>query len=279
MPNSHTPSRILVLGAHPDDAEFHAGGLLARHCQQGSAVCMVSVTDGRSGHHEIAPPDLVPIRREEARQAGEVIGADYETWDFPDGSLEPNLAVREAIIAKIRTFRPDLVLTHRPNDYHPDHRAVGQAVQDASYMVTVPHVVPHVPALRRDPVVAYMIDTFTRPNPLRADVVLDVSAQVDHIVHMMACHVSQFFQWLPYHDQCLAEVPTTEQDRFTWLRTWYLRIAQQRLEHFRSQLDHLDPSHPKAIEVYEISEYAGRLSANSRLQLFPGELKQPPQVI
>ncbi len=270
------PSRILVLGAHPDDAEFHAGGLLARHAAMGSIVSMVSVTDGRSGHHEIPPADLVPIRREEARQAGRVIGAEYETWDFPDGSLDPSLDVREAIIAKIRKFRPDLVLTHRPNDYHPDHRAVGQAVQDASYMVTVPHVVSHVPALRRDAVVAYMVDMFTRPNPLRADVILDVTAEVDLVVQMMACHVSQFFQWLPYHDHCLAEVPDTEVDRAKWLRGWFLKIGEQRLHHFQSHraVQNLDRTRSNAIEVYEVSEYAGSLTSDVRCRLFPGEIVQ-----
>ncbi|HUG90842.1 MAG TPA: PIG-L family deacetylase, partial [Planctomycetaceae bacterium] len=154
--------RLLVLGAHPDDAEFHAGGLVSIYRRLGRAVKIVSVTDGSSGHHERRPEELRVIRAAEAAASGAVIGAESAVWDFRDGSLQPTLQVRERIIAEIRAYRPDLVLTHRPNDYHPDHRAVGQAVQDASYMVTVPPVVPHVPALRRDPVVAYMSDLFTR---------------------------------------------------------------------------------------------------------------------
>ena len=158
--------RLLILGAHPDDAEFHAGGLATIYRQQGHVVKMVSVTDGRSGHHRYQPAELARVRRAEATAAGALIGAEYETWDYPDGTLQPTLDVREKVIRAIRGFAPDLVLTHRPNDYHPDHRAVGQAVQDASYMVTVPLVVPDVPILARDPVVAYMPDLFTRPYPL-----------------------------------------------------------------------------------------------------------------
>ncbi len=156
------PTRVLVLGAHPDDAEVSAGGLLWSHHSQGSLLRLISVTDGRSGHQSIPDAELIEIRRQEASQAGKLLGCDYLTWDFPDGYLETSLALRLQIIREIRTFRPDLILTHRTCDYHPDHRAVGQAVQDASYLVTVPKIAPEVPALARDPVVAYMPDLFTR---------------------------------------------------------------------------------------------------------------------
>ena len=266
--------RVLVLGAHPDDAEVAAGGLVVRHCRLGSRVRMVSVTDGRSGHHEIACDDLVRIRREEARLAAERVGADYDVWDFPDGQLEPTLAVRSAIIREIRQFAPDLVLTHRPNDYHPDHRAVGVAVQDASYMVTVPHICPDTPALSRDPVVAYMCDLCPRPNPMRPDVLLDISDEFDLAVQMAACHQSQFFQWLPYHDGRLDQVPSDTAKRHEWLSAWFHDLHHRRREHFQTaivargqRLDELT-----AIEAYEISEYAHQVDAQRLAELFPGML-------
>lgn len=266
--------RVLVLGAHPDDAEVAAGGLVVRHCRLGSRVRLVSVTDGRSGHHEIAADELVRIRRAEARLAGERVGADYDVWHFPDGQLEPTLAVRSAIIREIRQFAPDLVLTHRPHDYHPDHRAVGVAVQDAAYMVTVPHICPETPALSRDPVVAYMGDLFTRPNPLRPDVLLDVSHEFDLAVQMAACHQSQFFQWLPYHDGQLDQVPADKGHRHEWLAARFRKLHQCRREHFQTaivargqKLDELT-----AIEAYEISEYARQVDAQRLAELFPGML-------
>ena len=133
--------RLLILGAHPDDADVHAGGLASIYRQLGHVVKMISVTDGGAGHHQRSSAELAEIRRAEAAAAGKVIGAAYETWGNPDGELQPTLEVRHQIIREIRTFQPDLLLTHRTNDYHPDHRAVGQVVQDASYMVTVPLVV------------------------------------------------------------------------------------------------------------------------------------------
>ena len=191
--------RILVLAAHPDDAEISAGGLLARHCRLGSSVRIVSVTDGRSGHHRIDPRELVAIRRAEARAAGERIGADYVTWDFPDGRLVACLEVREAVIGGMRGVARDLVLTRRPYDYHPDHRAVGLAVQDASYLVTVPHICPRQPALAADPVVAYMTDLFTRPYRQRG-----CSAGrhrgVRHDCADGGLSPVPGFQWLPHHD-------------------------------------------------------------------------------
>ena len=75
--------------------------------------------NGAAGHHQLKPPELAVKRRAEAASA--IIGASYEVWDFPDGELQPTLEVRQRIIAEIRTFRPHLVITHRTNDYHPDH--------------------------------------------------------------------------------------------------------------------------------------------------------------
>lgn len=271
---SHSQPRILVLGAHPDDAEVFAGGLIVRHCQAGAKVRIVSVTDGRSGHHSIAPADLVDIRRKEAASAGERIGAEYLTWDFPDGSLEPTLAVRSRLIREIREFGPDLVLTHRPNDYHPDHRAVGTAVQDASYMVTVPHVCPDVVALRQDPVVAYMCDLFSRPAPMRADVLLDVSEEFDMFVQMAACHVSQFFEWLPYHDGILDTVPSTAHERHVWLCARLAEFHRARCTTFQDEIvaRGVPLDLDLRLEVFEISEYAGSADAAAILRLFPGAL-------
>lgn len=270
--NVEGPVRILVIGAHPDDAEIHAGGLLVRQAAAGAVIRIVSVSDGRSGHHEIPPADLVPIRRQEAHDAGRVIGAESVTWDFHDGGLQPDLAMRASIIREIRAFRPDLVLTHRTCDYHPDHRAVGQAVQDAAYLVTVPHVAADVPALRKDPVTAYMVDMFSRPQRHRADVLMDVTQELDTVVKMTACHQSQVFQWLPYHDGLLDSLPDEESARLEWLRNWFLAINHKRRLHFAEELAKVGGTSAAAIEAFEISEYSAQPSANELRRLFPGAL-------
>src|SRR5207245_4912854 len=122
--------------------------------------------------------------------AGAVIGASYDVMENGDGQLLPNLENRRQVIRLIRSNQLDLVLTHRPNDYHPDHRYTSQIVQDAAYMVTVPAVVPEVPHLPRNPVIAYLPDTFQKPYPFQPAVVVDVGPVVGKIVAMIDCHVS-----------------------------------------------------------------------------------------
>src|SRR5690242_4400126 len=159
--------RLLILGAHPDDADYHAGGTAALYRAAGHAVRMVSLTDGAAGHQSDHGPGLARRRRAEAAAAGAVIGAEYDVLDSPDGGLLPTLENRHRVIRLLRTYRPDLVLTHRPNDYHPDHRYTSQLVQDAAYMITVPAVEPSVPHLERNPVIAYLPDEFHRPYPFQ----------------------------------------------------------------------------------------------------------------
>jgi LmbE family N-acetylglucosaminyl deacetylase len=276
---SHEPPRLLVLGAHPDDAEFHAGGLIAAYCRAAYPVRIVSVTNGCSGHHFRQPRDLVNVRRQEAAAVSALIGAEYEVWDFPDGSLEATLEVRSQIIRSIRTFQPDLVLTHRTNDYHPDHRAVGQAVQDASYLITVPPVVPDVPALRKDPVVALMTDFFTRPAPLRPDVVLDVSDFFLTIVEMLHCHRSQVYEWLPYNRNRDEAVPEGDEEKKAWLSRWFGERSRAVADRFRDSLcaryGDKRGARIEFAEVYEISEYATPLDDKDRDRLFGGRFFAP----
>ena len=265
--------RLLILGAHPDDAEYHSGGLATLYSRLGATIRMVSVTDGSAGHHRMKPAELARRRRQEATAAGQVIGAEYVTWDYPDGSLEPSLPLREDIIREIRSFQPDLLLTHRTCDYHPDHRAVGQAVQDASYMVTVPLVLPDVPVLEHDPVVAYMPDSFTRPAPLRADLVIPVDDCLETIVQMLACHESQFFEFLPHNMHAATPVPEKPDQRQAWLKNWYCEMLGERRERFDLEVV-ADYGSERAltikyIEIYEISEYARTLDQPRRELLFP----------
>ena len=273
MSMSNAPLRLLILGAHPDDAEFHAGGLAAIYRGLGHVVKMVSLTNGDAGHHEISGEELAARRRAEAAASGRLIGAEYVTWDHHDGQLQPTLELRWQVIREIRTFAPDLVLTHRPDDYHPDHRAVGNVVRDASYLVTVPPVVPDVPILRKDPVVAYMSDRFTKPYELEAHVALDITEQVDTVVEMLCCHVSQVFEWLPYNRGVADQVPQGEAQRRQWVKDWYLARVRPLTERYRQRLvETYGPTRGGQIEfaeVFEISEYAAPLDDAARRRLFP----------
>lgn len=266
------PLKLLILGAHPDDAEFHAGGLAALYAGAGHRVRMVSLTDGGAGHQTLRRPELVARRRAEAAAAAARIGAESALWDWPDGAFEPTLAAREQVIRELRTFEPDLVLTHRTADYHPDHRACGHVVRDASYLVTVPAIVPDAPILRRMPVIGYMPDRFTRPAPLAGDVVIDVGRVLDAIVDMLACHESQVFEWLPFNQQILDQVPTDPTARRAWLAAWYAPHLRPAAERYRRELiaayGPVRGSEVEWCEAFEISEYGSPLDAAARERLF-----------
>lgn len=268
-----TPLRLLIIGAHPDDADYSAGGLASLYRRHGHVVKMVSVTDGRSGHHEISGPALVARRRAEAAAAGKIIGAEYVTLDAPDGGLMPTIENRNVLIRLIRSFRPDLVLTHRPNDYHPDHRVTSQLVQDASYLLTVPPIAPDTPHLRRMPVIAYMPDDFQKPYPLTPTVAIDVGPMLDDIIAMLDCHVSQFYEWLPYNQEKLDQVPADAAGRKEFLRTFVEPMLRRRADRHRVLLKQIygeeGGSRIEFAEAYEPCEYGSSLDDSAKRRLFP----------
>src|ERR1700720_4047638 len=119
------PLRILIIGAHPDDGDIKAGGTAAKWGALGNVVQFVSLTNGRAVHHTMYGPRLARRRLAEAQAAGAVIGATYEVFDHPDGELDDRLEYRHQVIRHVRSFRPDVIITHRSIDYHPDHRFAG----------------------------------------------------------------------------------------------------------------------------------------------------------
>ena len=173
----------------------------------GHKVRFVSVTNGDAGHHEQGGGQLAMRRRAEAIEAGRRIGVDYVVLDNHDGELLPTLEIRQQIIRQIREWKADLVLAPRPNDYHPDHRYTGVLLQDAAFMVTVPNVVSDVPSLRKNPVFMYFEDGFQKPAPFRPDVAIPIDDVIDKKIEALDAHVSQVYEWLPWHDGTLDQVP------------------------------------------------------------------------
>lgn len=265
--------RILILGAHPDDADYKAGGTASLWRQLGHEVKMVSVTNGGAGHQTLRGAALVERRRAEAKAAGAIIGADYDVLDYPDGGLLPTLEARHHLIRLIRGFRPDLLLTHRLNDYHPDHRYTAQLVQDAAYMMTVPAVCAEVPHLQRDPVILYLSDDFKKPAPFSADVVVDIGPQMDSLINMLHCHASQFYEWLPYNFGHADQVPADEAARRQWLKQGMqhrIRPLADRYHDRVVQTYGVERGHTiEYIEAFEVSEYGAPLDAAARARLFP----------
>ncbi|MBI2804101.1 MAG: PIG-L family deacetylase [Planctomycetes bacterium] len=265
--------RLLIIGAHPDDADYYAGGTAALFASQGHVVHMVSLTNGDAGHHQMPGPALAARRGKEAKAAGAVIRAEYELFDIHDGELLPTLENRSRVIQLIRSFNPDLILTHRPNDYHPDHRYTSQLVQDAAYMITVPAVVPGTKHLMKNPVIAYLPDAFQRPYPFQPTVAVDVGPVLDQVLAMLHCHVSQFYEWLAYNTGTLDQVPSGEAERRAWLGEQVKKRLRKQAERFRPTLiECYGRVHGNAVEfaeAFEACEYGAPLDQAAARRLFP----------
>jgi LmbE family N-acetylglucosaminyl deacetylase len=261
--------RVIAFGAHPDDCDGKAGGLAAKYAAAGHLVKFVSLTNGDAGHYEQGGGVLAKRRRAEAREAGRRIGIVYEVLDNHDGELLPTLEVRRQIIREIRQWRADIVLAPRPNDYHPDHRYTGVLVQDASYMVTVPNIVTDVPALKKNPVFLYFSDHFQRPQPFRPDIVVAIDDVADKKLDMLDAHVSQMYEWLPWHDGILDQVPKDPAARKAWLgKQRPSRVPPQ----WREALEKWYGAQAASIqhaEAFEITEYGRQPSEAEIRKLFP----------
>ena len=208
--------RILAIGAHQDDNEFRCGGLAHKYVKMGHEVRFLSMCNGCGGHHIMTPEETTVRRAKESAAVADYLGIHYDVWDIDDCTLMPDLATRERLIRYIRAFAPDVILSHRTNDYHADHRAAGQLVQDACYILTVPHTCPDVPAMKRMPIILYYEDRFKNPE-FRADLVFDMDDEIDTKLHIAHLNESQVYEWLPYNDG-FDDVPTEEKARIEWLK-------------------------------------------------------------
>ena len=208
--------RVMVVGAHPDDCDFNYGGIALQYAALGHKVKFLSLCNGCYGHHVMTPEQTAARRYLETQASANVAGIEYDVWDVNDCELEASLENRKRLIRDIRTFQPDILFSHRPNDYHADHRNASILVQDASYLLIVPGFCPEVPAMRKMPTILYCWDRFQQP-PFRADVVVGIDKVIDKKFEMMHCHESQVYEWLPYSHCQDHTVPQDKSQRLEWL--------------------------------------------------------------
>ncbi len=183
--------RIIVFGAHPDDAEYRGAGVAMKWAKAGHHVKLVSATNGDIGHWQMAGGPLALRRRSEVMEVARRLGVTTEVLDIHDGEILPTLDNRRMITRLIRQWNADVVISNRPNDYHPDHRYTSILVQDSAYMVTVPFFTPDVPPLKKNPVFLYAPDRFERPNPFRADVAVAIDDVMEPTVDALLVMESQ----------------------------------------------------------------------------------------
>ena len=209
--------RAMMIGAHPDDCDFRCGGLALKYARAGHKVKFLAMCNGDGGHHIMSPEEISKRRREESNAVAKFAGIEYDVWmDSPDCYLYADLKTRERLVREIRKFNPDIIFCSRPNDYHADHRNASILVQDASYLLIVPHFCPDVPAMKNTPAILYFYDHFQNP-PFNADIAVGIDDVIDDKFKMLALHESQVFEWLPYTKGTLENVPETYEERLEWL--------------------------------------------------------------
>jgi len=266
--------RIICFGAHPDDCELQAGGSAALWAAKGHHVKLVATTNGDIGHWREAGGPLARRRKAEVEKAHKVLGVATEVLDIHDGELMPTLENRRTITRLIREWNADIVMSHRPWDYHPDHRYTAILVQDAAFMVAVPFFCPDVPALKKNPVFLYYTDRFQRPNPSKADIVVDIDPVIEKKLDALAFMESQFLEGgclaneslLPANaaqrEQRIKQVRSSQDKRF---RAVADRFRKELVEWYGSERG------PKIqhAEAFELCEYGRQPTKNELRKLFP----------
>jgi LmbE family N-acetylglucosaminyl deacetylase len=270
--DSKTPLNIIVFGAHPDDCDLGAGGIASIYSSMGHKVKFVSLTNGDAGHQDIGGGELAKRRLAETKEVAKRLGISYDVLDNHDGELMPTIENRLAVIRKIREWNADVVIAPRTNDYHPDHRNTGVVVQDAAYLVIVPNILSSVPPLTKNPVFLYFRERFQRPNPFRPDIAIDITNILAKKVDGLDAHVSQFYEWLPWTNQDLANVPKDIVERKKWLLTAMEKRSAVNPE-IKVSLEKWYGAQKakdiKYVEVFEICEYGKQPDDAEIKRLFP----------
>lgn len=269
--------RIIVFGAHPDDAEYKAGGSAVKWARQGHHVKLVSVTNGDIGHWKEAGGPLAQRRTTEAAACAQKLGVTSQVLDIHDGELLPTLENRRLLTRVIREWQADIVIAHRPWDYHPDHRYVGILVQDAAFMVTVPFFCPDVPPLAKNPVFLYSSDGFQKPYPFKPDIAVALDDALDQKLDGLHELTSQVYEGGASGSAQYVEkdVPpaSDETARRAWLkRRWGARQANEADKYRDLLIEFYGPGRGKAVkyaETFEICEYGTRPDKATLRKLFP----------
>ncbi|MFO7254402.1 PIG-L deacetylase family protein [Limnochorda sp.] len=202
LPELLTMRRILCIQPHPDDMEVAAGGTIARLVQAGALVAYVTVTDGGLG--SVNPRDdretIRLRRRREQEAAAQILGVQELRWlDFPDGGPYTEDEVRVKLLAEIRRFRPEAVITvdpWLPYEGHPDHRKTGMAAVAAALLAAFPRAGEEAqaaeagaatPGERPAGVRAVILAATAYPNAF-----VDVTATWETKMQAIRAHASQF---------------------------------------------------------------------------------------
>jgi len=265
--------RIIAFGAHPDDCELKASGVAAMWAAQGHKVKFVAMTNGDIGHFKMAGAPLAKRRLAEVRECARILGIETEVMDIHDGELEPTLENRKKVARLIREWQADIVLFHRPYDYHPDHRYVGVLVQDAAVVVVAPFFVPDTDPVKRNPIFLYYSDPFQKPYAFEPTIVIGIDEVADKKWNCVSAMPSQFGDAESWQASTIAGVPKEDKKREEYLLNLFKDRNIEIANKYRARLIELygneKGSKIKYAEAFEICQYGRQVSIDELKALFP----------
>jgi LmbE family N-acetylglucosaminyl deacetylase len=267
------PLRIIAFGAHPDDAELKASGVAALWAAAGHKVKFVAMTNGDVGHFESAGGPLAKRRKAEVAECARILGIETDVLDIHDGELVPSLENRKKMSRLIRDWQADIVMGHRPYDYHPDHRYTGVLMDDSAVVVVAPFFVPDSPPTVRNPVFMYYSDGFQDPKPFTASIVVGIDSVAEKKWKCISAMPSQFGDRDSWQGRTLPNVPQDDRERASYL----LEIVKKRniavADQYRDQLVKLyGPERAKKIqyaEAFQLGQYGRQPPIEELKKMFP----------
>jgi LmbE family N-acetylglucosaminyl deacetylase len=265
--------RIIAFGAHPDDCELKASGVAALWAAQGHQVKFVSLTNGDIGHFEEAGAPLALRRKAEVEACAKGLGIDTQVMDIHDGELMPTLENRKMVARLIREWQADIVLFHRPYDYHADHRNVGVLVQDAAVLVAAAFFTPDTPPTKKNPVFLYYSDNFQKPYPFEPTLVVSIDEAAEKKWDCIRAMPSQFADKNSWQGRTLPNVPEDAQQR----QAYILEVLKKRnvdvADKYRERLVQLYGADKgrkvKYAEAFELCQYGSQPTVEELKKLFP----------
>lgn len=264
--------RVIVICAHPDDAELTTGGTCILFSRLGYKIKCVSLTNGNKGHQEGTKNEIAIRRYNETQEVKRRMNCEYEILNNEDGELEANLKNRMEVIRLIREWKADIVITHPSYDYHPDHRNTSLLVQDAAFLVNVPKILPEVLALTESPLFLYTRGRYVNRQKPQPDIVVDITPVKKEKAYIIDAHASQIYEWLPWINRSKKVIPDTQEEKIEYILSEYVLKRGEIKENDRSVVEKWYGSRAKGvktIEAFEICEFGRTVNDQDIRELFP----------
>ena len=231
------------------------------------------MTNGDVGHFSQAGGPLAQRRKAEVEACHAKLGVATDVFDIHDGELMPDLETRKKMANVIRDWQADIVLSHRPWDYHPDHRAVGQLAQDTAVVVAAPFFAPYTPPTKGNPIYLFYSDGFKKPYPFDPILAVGIDEVAQKKFDCISALPSQFGDADSWQARYGRNVPTDEAGRKAYL----LDIVKQRNANeantYRDLLVKLYGEQKgraiKYAETFELNQYGAGATADDLKKLFP----------